>query len=188
MKFLSALVLYTCLAFGANAALADMAALKGLRAGDMKKLVVHAAAQEVPQTPFETAGGGTGRLSDYEGRVTLVNFWATWCPPCRKEMPTLSALQAELGGDDFQIVTIATGRNLIPAMKGFFDEIGVDNLPLHRDPKQQLARQMGVFGLPTTMVLDRSGREIARLTGDADWNSDSARAIFRALVKDGAAG
>jgi len=100
-------------------------------------------------------------------------------------MPTLSALQAALGGDDFAVVTIATGRNPPPAMKKFFDDIGVDNLPLHRDPKSALARSMGVFGLPITVLLDPQGREIARLQGDADWNSDSARAIIAAWIRDG---
>jgi hypothetical protein len=80
-------------------------------------------------------------------------------------------------------VTIATGRNPPPAMKKFFDEIGVTNLPLHRDPKSALAREMGVFGLPITVILDPDGHELARLTGDADWDSDSAQAIIRALVE-----
>ena len=97
----------------------------------------------------------------------------------------LSALQDELGGDTFEVVTIATGRNAPPAMKKFFDEIGVTNLPLHRDPNSALARDMAVLGLPITVILDPSGNEIARLQGDADWNSDSARAILRTLL-DGA--
>lgn len=94
----------------------------------------------------------------------------------------LSELQAELGGDDFDVVTVATGRNPLPAITAFFDEIGVDNLPLHRDPKQQLAREMGIFGLPITVILNRDGQEIARLQGDAHWNSDSAKAILRTLI------
>jgi len=188
MKFLSALVLYTCLALGANAASADTAALEALREGDMKKLVFHAEPREVSQTPFETVGGGTGTLADFQGKIAVVNFWATWCAPCRKEMPMLSDLQTELGGEDFEVVTIATGRNPPPAMKTFFDEIGVDNLPLHRDPKQQIAREMGVLGLPITVILDRSGKEIARMQGDAHWNSDSAKAILTALTGTDAEG
>jgi len=89
-----------------------------------------------------------------------------------------------MGGEAFEVVTIATGRNAAPAMKKFFDDIGVENLPLHRDTNSALARQMGVFGLPVTVILDREGREIARLTGDADWNSESARAIIAALTAD----
>lgn len=94
----------------------------------------------------------------------------------------LAELQTELGGEGFEVVTLATGRNAPQAMKKFFDDIGVDNLPLHRDPKQQVARQMGVFGLPVTVILDPQGNEIARLTGDADWSSESAKAILAALI------
>jgi len=97
----------------------------------------------------------------------------------------LSKLQAQMRGEDFAVVTIATGRNPPPAMTAFFDEIGVDNLPLHRDPKSALARQMGVFGLPITVILDPQGNEIARLQGDAHWDSESAKAIIGALVDGG---
>lgn len=182
MKRVLGIVLYMATALGANPALADSAQAEALREGDMKKLMFHSAPQPVSQVEFERGEGGAGTLGDYEGRVALVNFWATWCAPCRAEMPTLSALEREMGGENFAVVTIATGRNPLPAMKKFMDEIGADTLPLHRDPKSALARQMGVFGLPMTMILDRQGREIARLTGDADWNSDSARAIIAALT------
>lgn len=94
----------------------------------------------------------------------------------------LSALQEDLGGENFEVVTIATSRNPPAKMKAFFDEIGVDNLPLHRDPRSMLARQMGVLGLPVTVILNPEGQEIARLTGDADWASDEARAVLAALI------
>lgn len=182
MRLLSSIALYTALALGANAALAaDTATLEGLRDGDMKKLVFHAEPKAVAGV-FDTAEGGEMRLEDYRGKHVVLNFWATWCAPCRKEMPQLSELQREFGGDAFEVVTIATGRNALPAMKEFFAEIGVDNLPLHRDPRQKLAREMGVFGLPITVILDPEGRELARLQGDADWSSDSAKAIVAALI------
>ena len=97
-------------------------------------------------------------------------------------MPELSALQAELGGIDFEVVTIATGRNDPAEMADFFKNIGVTNLPLYRDPKQVFARRMGVLGLPATIVINRDGAEIARLLGDANWHSQSALAIMRALI------
>lgn len=185
MKRISALILYIALGLGANGALADMAALEALRDGDMKKLTFHGTPEAAPDTAFERADGSTMTLADYEGQHLVVNFWATWCAPCRHEMPTLSALQEAFGSEGFAVVTIATGRNPPPAMKAFFDEIGVENLPLHRDPKSALARAMGVFGLPITVLLDPNGQEVARLQGDADWNSDSARAIITAWI-DGA--
>ena len=189
MKFIRFAFLYMALGLGANPALAaDPDALNALREGDMKKLNIHAEGKEVSQTPFTTEDGGSMTLADYQGKHIVLNFWATWCAPCRVEMPMLSDLQTQLGGDAFEVVTIATGRNAPPAMKKFFDEIGVDNLPLHRDPKGQLAREMGVFGLPITLILDPEGQEIARLRGDAHWNSDSAKAIIGALIDSGAEG
>lgn len=94
----------------------------------------------------------------------------------------LSELQTEFGGDKFEVLTIATGRNSPAGIVKFFDDIGIDNLPRHQDPKQKLAAQMGIFGLPTTLIIDPRGREIARLSGDADWSSDSAKAIIAELI------
>ena len=175
-------LVYTALAALAIPAQADVTAAAALRDGDMKKLTFHETAQEVPTTGFTTFDGEPLALSDWQGKWVLVNFWATWCAPCRKEMPMLAELQTELGGAAFEVVTIATGRNPPPAMQMFFDEIGVDNLPLHRDPKQQLARDMGIFGLPITLILNPEGQEVARLRGDADWASGSAKAVLRALI------
>ena len=162
---------------------ATRTAVQSLQTGDMKKLVVHPGPQAVATAPYATATGYTATLAAHKGKVVLLNFWATWCAPCRKEMPMLSELQTELGGETFEVVTLATGRNAPPAMKKFFKEIGVDNLPLHRDPKQKIARDMGVLGLPITVILNTDGLEIARLRGDADWASDNAKEILRAIIK-----
>ncbi|PRX37309.1 Thiol-disulfide isomerase or thioredoxin [Meinhardsimonia xiamenensis] len=181
-RFLAA-VLYTALILGANAAAAqDIGALEALRAGSMKKLAFLPEAVAASQAPFLDENGSKITLTEFRGKWVLLNFWATWCAPCRKEMPGLEALQREMGGERFQVVTIATGRNPPPAIARFFDEIGVSELPRYRDPSQRLAREMAVFGLPTTVILDPEGREIARLLGDAEWDSDSARAIIAALV------
>lgn len=160
----------------------DMSAVAAMREGDMKKLNFHPELRKVSEKTFDAENGTKMTLADYKGQYVLLNFWATWCAPCRKEMPMLSDLQAEFGGDDFQVVTLATGRNAPPAMKKFFDEIGVDNLPLHRDPQSAVARDMAVLGLPVTALIDKNGNEIARLTGDADWSSDNAKAILRNVI------
>ena len=180
-KTLSA-ILYTGLVMLANPALADLSAAEAMREGDMKKLVFHATPEAAGTSEFATFDGDPLSLSDYSDKWVLLNFWATWCAPCRKEMPMLSELQTEFGGEDFEVVTIATGRNPPPAMETFFDEIGVDNLPLHRDPKSGLAREMGVLGLPITVILNPEGEEVARLRGDADWASDNAKAILRTIL------
>ena len=182
-KFMFGLV-YTALLAGANPAMAGTEDIIGLRAGDMKKLVVHDTPMATSDAPFDLANdAGQATLADYRGKYVLLNFWATWCAPCRKEMPQLNALQKEFGGDAFEVLTIASGRNSPEGIKRFFAEAGVDSLPRHQDPKQALASQMGIFGLPITVLIDPEGREVARLRGDADWHSDSAKSIVQALVK-----
>jgi len=182
MRLIFSALLYAALVIVANPVAADIASAIELRQGDMRKLNFHSAPKQVAQTKFTDPEGSTHTLADYEGQVILVNFWATWCAPCRKEMPTLEALQNALGSEDFQVVTIATGRNQPAAIARFFDEAGVENLPVLLDPRSALARQMAVFGLPLTVLIDRDGREIARLTGDADWSSESALAVLAAVI------
>jgi thiol-disulfide isomerase/thioredoxin len=180
-KVISAL-LYTALLGVANIAQADMAAISDMREGDMRKLMFHSEPWEGSDTAFTAEDGGQMTLADYEGQIVVLNFWATWCAPCRKEMPYLSDLQRQMGGDDLQVVTVATGRNPRPAIERFLEEIGVDNLPLHTDERQALARSMGVLGLPATIILDREGREIARMQGEADWSSENAIAILTEIL------
>ena len=191
----SALV-YMALAFGAIAAIAfimlrdpattgasaDMSAAAALRDGDMKKLNFHPAPRPTSEKTFVTPDGSDVSLADYRGKVVLLNFWATWCAPCRKEMPMLEEIARDFGGEDFAVVTLATGRNAPPAIAAFFEEIGVESLPQYRDPQQEIAREMAVLGLPVSVLIDREGREIARMTGDADWSGASARAILTEVI------
>ena len=136
----------------------------------------------VPATAFTDPEGGTHSLADYRGKVVLLNFWATWCAPCREEMPSLDALQAELGGEDFQVVAIAAGHNPPPAITKFLTEAGIRNLPVLLDPRQGLAREMGVLGMPVTVLIDRDGNEIARLIGGADWASEASKTLIRQAI------
>ena len=181
MKFHS-LVLYLALGLSANIASADMSAIEALREGDMKKLVFQSEPKAVSDQGYLREDGSDGELADYRGKYILLNFWATWCGPCRTEMPMLAQLQSDLAGDQFEVVTLATGRNSPAAMKRFFEEIEVDNLPLHRDPKANIGREMGVFSMPVTVIVDPDGNEIARMQGEADWSSENAKAILRAVM------
>ena len=193
-RFIAAL-LYTSLFAGAIPAIAPAAdgdALAALRTGDMRKLVI-------ADAPRATAGiedvvlldsdGRELRLPEIAGgRVVLLNFWATWCAPCRHEMPSLDALEAALGGDSFAVIPVATGRNPVDAIDRFYSEASIGRLPVVRDPRQELARGFGVLGLPTSVILDGSGREVARLTGDADWQSEDALTIMQAITGGGGGG
>jgi thiol-disulfide isomerase/thioredoxin len=182
LRNLKSALLYTALCLVANAAAADNATLDAMREGDMRKLAFHSEPMPGSDVTFLHEDGSEMTLAAYEGKFVVLNFWATWCAPCRKEMPHLEALQSEMGGDDLAVVTVATGRNPRPGIDAFFKDVGVDNLPKHTDERQNLSRSFGVLGLPVTLILDRSGQEIARLQGDADWASDSAKAILTALV------
>ncbi|PJI86435.1 thiol-disulfide isomerase/thioredoxin [Yoonia maricola] len=181
-KLISAL-LYTALMGLANIGHTDVAAADAMRAGDMRKLVFHSAPMAGSDVTFTGEDGQDMTLADYQGKHIVLNFWATWCAPCRHEMPHLSALQDAMGGDKMEVVTIATGRNPLPAMQRFLDEIEVDNLPLHTDPRQSLARSLGVLGLPVTIIIDPDGNEIGRMQGDADWSSENAMAIMETLIE-----
>ncbi|GAB5437956.1 TlpA disulfide reductase family protein [Falsiruegeria mediterranea] len=188
MKKLLLALVYTALAVGANpssviAADLDRPALEAMREGSMKKLVILPNPLPVSDKAFDLEDdGGQRTLADYKGKYVLVNFWATWCAPCRKEMPQFSELQAEFGGDDFEVLTIATGRNSPAGIQKFFDDIEITNLPRHQDLGMTLSREMRVLGLPVTVILNPEGQEIARMLGDAEWNSDSAKAIITALL------
>lgn len=184
MRKLMSALLYTALITVANTAQADVATAQAMREGDMRKLNFHSEALETTDAAFIGDDGREMTLAEFEGKYVVLNFWATWCAPCRKEMPHLSALQTRMGSETFEVVTIATGRNPRPAMERFLKEIGVDNLPLHTDPRQTLARNMGVLGLPATVILDPEGLEIARMQGEADWSSENAIAILQTLMGD----
>jgi thiol-disulfide isomerase/thioredoxin len=174
-------IVYTALALGANlwagGAMADVAAL---REGDMKKLAIHAEAVTLPEVGLVTADDTPASLADYHGRWVVLNFWATWCAPCRHEMPALDRLQAAM--PDLAVVPVATGRNAVEGIQRFYDEAGVTHLPILRDPKSDLARPMGVLGLPITVILNPEGQEVARLIGDAEWDSAHAQTVLKALM------
>jgi thiol-disulfide isomerase/thioredoxin len=170
-------VLYTSLMLGANPVAADVAAL---REGDMKKLALHSEPVAVPEAVLLDAADGEHSLADFKGKWVVLNFWATWCAPCRREMPSLDRLQAAM--PEIAVVPVATGRNAIPGIERFFAEAEIKLLPILRDPTSELARGMGVMGLPVTVILNPEGQEVARLIGDAEWDSDSAKAVLKALV------
>ncbi len=178
-------LLYVALAFGANPVLAaplDRQTLLEMRKGEMRKLAIHKAPKKLPVFTLLDMQENMRSMNEFKGKYVVMNFWATWCAPCRKEMPSLEALQAKLGGDDFEVVLIAAGRNPKPAIAKFFKDINMVELETLRDPTQQLANLMGVFGLPLTVILNPEGLEIARMRGDADWGSDEVMVYLKAMV------
>lgn len=115
--------------------------------------------------------------------ILVINFWATWCAPCKKEMPSLNNLAENMKYDDVRIITVASGRNSKEAIESFFSDNDLVNLNKFRDPRGKIAMSYGVTALPTTVVIDPSGKEIGRIIGDIDWNTENIRAFFRNLLK-----
>lgn len=158
--------------------------------GEVAALIVDASPQPAPELAFVDAAGTARKLSDWKGRAVLFNLWATWCAPCRHEMPALDNLQAELGGDDFEVVTvnIDTGDDTKP--KKFLEEVKVANLAYYADHTTGVFRELKkagkAFGLPTTLLIDRNGCEIGHMAGPAQWDLEDAKAVVRAVI--GAAG
>ena len=184
-KIVWAVLYMAALTFANPAAAGDFAVAESLREGDMRKLMFHGAPREVPQDVVWTdTGGATGSIADHRGQWVLLNFWATWCAPCRAEMPMLQALQGRLGSGAFRVVTLAAGRNAPEGIDRFFADIGITALPTWMDPRDGLAPQMGVVGLPVTVLIDPEGREVARMMGEAAWDSDNAVAVLRAAMGD----
>ena len=186
MRRFCLIVFYTALTVGANIAHAAPAPEAALIAphltGEMAKLVPATEAVPLPEAALLDKGDAPQTLADYRGKVILLNFWATWCAPCRKELGALDRLQGEMGGDDFAVVTVATGRNPVPAIEKLFADEAITRLPILRDPDQTFARATGVLGLPVTVLVSRDGTEIARLVGDAAWDSEAAKAVIRAAI------
>lgn len=131
---------------------------------------------------FANSAGGQASLADFRGKVVLVNLWATWCAPCRQEMPALDRLQDKLGGPDFQVIALSVDRGGVPAVNRFYLDVGVRNLPVFVDLSGTVLRQAGATGLPTTLLFDRDGREIGRFVGPAEWDGPRIEAILRSAI------
>src|SRR5260370_20713894 len=136
-----------------------------------KNFVILEAPRLTPPISFEDGQGQRRSLADFRGKVVVLNIWATWCVPCRREMPAIDRLQAELGGPDFAVVALSIDRNGVEAINKFYSEIGIRNLPMYVDASGKAIRELGAVGLPTTLILDRAGQEIAHVVGPLERNA-----------------
>src|SRR6516165_790385 len=126
--------------------------------------------RDLPKIRFADDHGHDLTLGDFRGRVVLLNVWATWCVPCRKEMPTLDRLQARLGGKDFLVIALLIDREGVALVKRFYQELKFEKLAIYIDPSGKGSRTLAIPGVPTTLLIDRQGREIARKMGPAEWD------------------
>lgn len=138
--------------------------------------------RSLPDLAFVDATGHTRHLSDLRGRIVLLNLWATWCPPCRKELPTLDHLQAILGGPGFEVVALSIDRGGLAAVTSYFDQFDVQALRVYVDSSARALSQVGGMALPTTLLIGRDGRELARHVGPADWDRPDVVRLLRGYV------
>ena len=146
-----------------------------------QNFVLYGAPQPLPDIRFFDAAGKQLGLGDFHGKVVLLNIWATWCAPCRQEIPTLDRLQAKLGGADFTVVPLSIDQKGMSAVDGFYREIGVRHLAKYLDASQAASR-LNAIGVPSTLLIDREGRELGRLVGPAEWDSPDMIAFLQGVV------
>ena len=160
--------------------------LAPLAKGEVAAVTVPREPKPLPELAFSGPDGQPRRLADYKGRTVLLNLWATWCVPCRQEMPALDGLQAALGGPDFEVVAINIDTRNLDRPKAWLNEAGVERLAYYADPEakifQDLRRVGKAVGMPTTLLVDPQGCELAHLSGPAEWASEDALRLVRAAL------
>ncbi len=137
-----------------------------------------------PEIVLVDAAGDEHGAGEFNGRVVVLNFFATWCAPCRREMPSLDRLAARLGSDEFAVVGVSQDRKGAEVYLPFLDELEVTHFETFADPGLKTSRMLRVLGLPATIVLDRQGHEVGRMVGPAEWDSDEAVALLRYLIEN----
>jgi thiol-disulfide isomerase/thioredoxin len=166
--------------------------LEPLARGEVAALTMAKTPLKLPDLTFKDADGQDKKLSDWRGRTVLVNLWATWCVPCRKEMPALDGLETQLGGNDFQVVAINIDTRDAEKPKAFLKDGNLTRLDYFTDTSAKVFQDLkGIgraLGMPTSVLVDGRGCEIATIAGPAEWNSDDAVKLIKAAVAPKAAG
>ena len=158
-----------------------------LARGEVAAFAVADRAQRLPDLAFQDAAGNPLHLADWRGRTVLFNLWATWCVPCRKEMPALEALAQKLGSPAFEVVTVNIDTRDPDKPRAWLKEVGIDGLTYYADPTAKVFQDLKVAGraagMPTTLLVDPAGCEIGTLAGPAEWASDDAVKLVTAALK-----
>jgi thiol-disulfide isomerase/thioredoxin len=157
---------------------------KALSRGAVAGFLVKSERPSVRQLTFQDGRGTQRSLADWRDRVVLLNLWATWCGPCRQEMPELARLQSKLGSKDFEVVALSLDRGGAEVAARFLVEIGATGLEIYSDPTGKALSQLSAIGLPATILIDRQGREIGRLLGPARWASPEALTLINAALQE----
>ncbi len=172
--------------FTREAPLEPVSGIKPAAQSSAFPLALHRTPRAVPAIRFQDGTGRPMGLADFRGRVVLLNVWATWCPPCRKEMPSLDRLQLKLGGPDFEVVALSIDHEGVAAVQQFYKEVGIRALKIYIDPTTDAAGRLGILGIPGTLLIDRRGQELGRALGPAEWDSAEAIALVQQALGGGA--
>jgi len=157
--------------------------------GEMQGFTLLKERVAAPTTPFQTGDGAQIDLTSFQGKVLIVNFWATWCAPCIKEMPSLDRLQAAFPDEAFEVVAINQDRGGKRVAESFLrDKLGLENLAIYLDEKFALGRAFKNRGLPATYAVDRQGNIVGGMFGPAEWDSEDAKNLVRFLLEEQAGG
>lgn len=154
-----------------------------LSKGEMAAFVFKKSPEPLPEVVFVDGTGKERTLKDWRGKVVLLNLWATWCVPCRKEMPGLDRLQAELGSDQFEVVAVSSDKTGIDGARKFLGQVKSEKLAVYADATVRITSTLRAIGMPATILIDREGREIGRLVGPAEWDSTDAKTLIHAALK-----
>ena len=150
--------------------------------GSIKNVIIHNKPKPIPEMKVLTNNNISKTIYLGKNKVTLVNFWATWCAPCREEMPSLQELVKSINSNNFSVVVIASGRNSQNAIDTFFEQHQLTNLLSYKDPKGKVASSLSVMGLPTTIIVDQNAYEVGRLVGSTAWNSPEVIKFIKKLI------
>ena len=167
-------------AFFAAPALAKVS--PNLLTGTLARFTLAKEPKPMPDLAFTDANDKPAKLADYKGKTVLLNFWATWCAPCVKEMPSLDKLQAEMGKDKFAVLPLSLDGPSKPKVAPFYADRKLANLGIYFDKGKKALGALDISVLPTSVLVDAQGREIGRMEGDADWDKPEALALMKAAV------
>jgi len=172
-------VLLACIFFGALLAFFISGAEKmPPLTGWMQNFILKQRITPAPPIAFRDPDGNEKVVSDFRGQALLINFWATWCAPCIRELPSLARLQTQMGNSRFTVLAVSTDTKGKTVAAPFLERLKLTNLPLYLDSEMEFARALGVKSLPTTILIDRTGNVVGSLAGLAEWDSAEAQALI----------
>ena len=151
--------------------------------GEPARIISHSVPRNLPELTFRDEAGEERKFSSFLGKTVVLNIWATWCVPCRTEMPSLSRLRTMLLDEPIEVVALSVDRNGGTAVRRFYNDIGISNLPIYFDQSGKTLRDLGGYGLPMTIIVNAEGHEVARLIGPAEWDDQGTLDFLSGLAR-----